>query len=231
MQLVETSLFGLRAARHRLTSPAHRVSVTLYPMVHVGEAAFFDHIYQEAFRHDVVLVEGVRSPVSKCLTRVYRWLNFDRLGLVIQPRTPLSHAVSARIVHADLSGEEFETEWRKVPMLHRLAVLALSPLIGLKLRLFGSRDSIAYRMTLEDRRSSEEVLSWDPVWAALDHSLLGARDARLVERLREQLDQPAAQERSVAIVFGAAHMRAVLGELAGRGFRSVESKWLTVFSL
>ena len=231
MQILESSMLGLRAARHRLTSPNSLATVTLLPMVHVGESAFFKAVYDHAFGHDVVLVEGVRSPVVRHLTSSYRWIDVSKLGLVIQPQHPPEEAGRARVVHADLSAEEFHEQWRKVPLWLRFAAFVLAPAIGLKRRLFASRESLAHKMTMEDRLSSEELLSWDPKFAAFKHSILGARDARLLERLREELDQmPQRGEFRIAIVYGAAHMRAVLAELNGRGFRSVESSWQTIYS-
>lgn len=200
-------------------------------MVHVGEAAFFKAVYDEAFSQDVVLVEGVRSPVVRHLTSSYRWIDMSKLGLVIQPRHPPEHASHARVVHADLSANEFHAQWRKVPLWLRFLAFVLAPAVGLKRRLFASRESLADKMTMEDRLSSEEILSWDPKFAAFKHSILGARDARLLERLREELDHaPQGGELRLAIVYGAAHMRAVLTELSDRGFRSTESSWQTIFS-
>lgn len=115
--------------------------------------------------------------------------------------------------------------------LASLRRICACPAIGLKRRLFASRESLADKMTMEDRLSSEEILSWDPKFAAFTHSILGARDARLLERLREELDQaPQSGELRLAIIYGAAHMRAVLIELRARGFRSTESSWQTIFS-
>jgi hypothetical protein len=231
VQILESTMLGLRAARHRLTSPGSPVSVTLFPMVHVGEPAFFSAVYDDAYGHDVVLVEGVRSPVVRHLTSSYRWIDLAKLGLVVQPRHPPQEAGRARIVHADLTADEFHAEWRNVPLWLRIASFALAPAIGLKRRLCASRESLAGKMTMEDRLSSEEIMSWDPKFAAFRHSLLGARDARLVERLREALDRaPPGGERRLAIVYGAQHMRAVLAELNKRGFRSVASAWQTVMS-
>ena len=197
-------------------------------MVHVGEAAFFTKVHDEALRHDVVLVEGVRSPVVRRLTRSYRWIQFDRLGLVLQTRLPSPGSTGARIVHADLSPDEFHAEWSKVPFYYRAAGYVLTPLIGLRRRWFASRESLADRLSMEDNLSSEEILSWDPNWGILMHSILGARDLRLVECLRREIDQ--LEKGSIAIVYGAGHMRAVLAELKRLGFRPAGSSWQTIFS-
>ena len=79
-------MLGLRTARMVFSSRTSLVSVTLYPMVHVGEEQFYRETYDEAFSHDAVLVEGFRSPVGRNLTRSYRWINFKKLGLVRQPK-------------------------------------------------------------------------------------------------------------------------------------------------
>lgn len=221
-------MFGLRAARHQFTHPTGQ-SVTLFPMVHVGERAFYSRVYEDACGHDVVLVEGVDSPVVKRLTRVYRWLDHSRLGLVVQPRHPEAGQTSARMVHADLSAEEFHRHWRQIPLWLRMLLSAAVPVMALRMRRSATRDSIAARLALEDRRSPEEILRWSPARAAFDRCILHARDERLLACLDAQLDGTAAAGARVAVVYGAAHMRAVLEALKRRGFRCVESSWMTVF--
>ena len=61
MQFIESSVIGLRVARHKLGSRSFKPTVTLFPMIHVGEAAFFERVYNDAARHDIILLEGVRS--------------------------------------------------------------------------------------------------------------------------------------------------------------------------
>lgn len=205
------------------------MSVTLFPMVHIGEADYFRQVYRDAFAHDVVLVEGVRSPVARVLTSSYRWVERGRLGLVTQPPYPAAATLPARIVQADLTPDEFHDEWRRVPLWLRLAAYGASPLIGLARRFARTRESLARRIEMEDRLSSDEILSWDPRMAALMHGILHARDARLLERLSAELERPGAGEKRLAIVYGASHMRAVIAELGRRRFRCVESAWQTVF--
>lgn len=231
MQILENSILGLRAARLHYVNNQLSISVSLFPMVHFGEAEFFQTVYEDAFNHDVVLVEGVRSPVVKCLTASYRWIDNASLGLVIQPKYPAAETVNAKIIHADLSMEEFNAEWRKVPLWLRASVLLISPILGLKRRIFASRTSIFEGMSMEDLESRDEILSWDPTHAALDHCILGARDARILEKLRAQIAQPNLKDRRIAVVYGALHMRAVLGELKRQNFVLMESRLQTVHAL
>lgn len=209
------------------TSP---VTFTLYPMVHVGEEKFYKATYDEAFNHDVALVEGVRSPVSRHLTRSYRWIDLAKLGLALQPRAPSPDSVAARVVLADLSTDEFHEQWRKVPLSVRAGLFVLAPLVGLRRKWFASRESLARMMSLDDHRSAREILSWEPKFEALHHSLLHARDKRLVECMAAEIDQATGTEKRIAVVYGALHMRAVLKELTRRGFYTTEASWRTIFS-
>jgi hypothetical protein len=231
MQILETSSLGLRSARLVFRKIDSAVSVTLFPMVHVGEKRFYREAFDEAFSHDVVLVEGVRSAVTRNLTRSYRWIDLERLELVLQPKTPPQAAIAARIITADLTTAEFERQWRMVPMRYRALFLVLAPLYGIYLRLIGSRETIAKRQALEDLASAEESLNWDPAFEGVENAILHARDARLIECLRAELDDKSDARKRIAIVYGARHMRAVLRELTGQGFVCAEARWNNVFTL
>jgi hypothetical protein len=232
MQLIEASSMGVRAARFVLSSPNCPVTITLFPMVHVGEPSFYRAVYEEAFNNDVALVEGVRSPIVKRITRSYRWIEGSRiLGLVVQPRAPGQQQVRARIVHADLAPDEFAQVWRTVPIWLRAALFLIAPSIGLWRRFFVTRAILAKDLSCDDQASFDELVGLSPESIALTGALLDARDERLLERLREALDAPRDGERSVAIVYGAMHMRAVLRELSRRGFVPTPGDWLTIFSL
>jgi len=205
-----------------------RVSVTLYPMVHVGEATFYETTYGEALSHDVTLVEGIRSPLSRHLTRSYRWLNFEKLGLTLQPKPPAQNAVAGKVVNADLSPDEFHREWRKIFLPLRAVLFVLAPLVELKKRLFASRETLGHKMSLEDRKSADEILSWSPTMEPFHHSVLHARDERLLECLIAELD--ATEAKRVAVVYGAMHIRSVVRELGKRGFYCAEARWRTIFA-
>ncbi len=228
MQILESSMMGLRTARMVYRSRASPVSITLYPMVHIGDRGFYQQTYDDAFSHDVVLIEGIQSPVSRNLTRSYRWLNFEALGLVRQPKAPLQEDVHARIVNADLNAEEFHREWQKVSILDRAIILMCAPLLGLYRRFFATREGLARSLSLEDLRSADEVLNWNPKSEPFMHSILHARDQRLIECLVAEVNSGTVQR--IAVIFGARHMRAVLRELANQGFKSSEASWRTIIS-
>jgi hypothetical protein len=231
MQIVENSDLGLRVARLSMASVQSRIEFTLFPMIHVGEHQFFQAVYDDAFSHDVVLVEGVRSPITRRLTRSYRWIEGSkRLNLCVQPPYPRPPLANVTVVHADVSQDEFSTIWRTVPLWLRAACYVVPPLIGLRYRWLETRETLARRLPMDDLPRREETLSWEPETAALTDAIVTARDKHLLKRISEQLDQPD-EARRVAVVYGAAHMRAVVRALAdSHGYYAREAAWLTVFS-
>jgi hypothetical protein len=202
-------------------------------MIHLGEAAFYDAVYRDACSHDAVLVEGVRSPVTTRVTRAYRWIEGAKhIALVVQPRHPDQSDSHAAIIHADLSGDEFERHWRKVPLHLRWAIYVGAPIYALYYRWFGSRRSLAKGHALDDLPSRNETLRWTPEHASLGEAILTERDKRLVEVMSEYLNAASAEPRRLAIVYGARHMRAIIKDLTHRrGFHCVDSEWMLVFPL
>lgn len=233
MQLLDSSDWGLRSARLTFRSATSNVTVTLFPMIHLGEASFYDAVYRDACAHDAVLVEGVRSPVTTRVTRAYRWIEGAKhIALVVQPRHPEQSDSKATIIHSDLSGDEFEQHWRKVPLHLRLLLYVGAPIYALYYRWFGSRTSLAKGHALDDLPNRDETLRWTPEFASFDNAILGERDKRLVEMMNDYLDAAPTEARRLAIVYGARHMRAVIKELTrNRDFHCVDSDWMLIFLL
>jgi hypothetical protein len=62
-----------------------------------------------------------------------------------------------------------------------------------------------------------------------EYNVRTVRDARLIRRLDEIHRDRAAEQASVGVVFGAAHMHAVASHLCGKlGYIAASSEWLTV---
>jgi hypothetical protein len=152
---------------------------------------------------------------------------------VAQPRYPTQASCKARIVEADLSGAEFAKVWREVSLRQRTIMWLAVPVAAAYLRWFSTRETLAKAVSsLDDLQSRHETLSWSPETAGLDRAILHARDARLLEHLSDEIDDAGGRPRDVAIVYGAAHMRAVLRELTQRRkYYVARGDWLTVFRL
>jgi hypothetical protein len=199
-------------------------------MVHIGEPAFYEATYRDAFAHDVALIEGVDSPIVKRVTRSYRWLVGSRAmaGLIVQPQVE-REMVKGRVVHADLSGREFAQEWRKAPLLVRAIIFLLAPIVGLR-RRYSGRGALAKDLACDDEPSMAELLAMSPETGGLMQAIMTSRDSRLVEKLEAELADP--QTRTLAIVYGALHMRAVVRTLTkSHGYVATGAEWRLVFDL
>jgi hypothetical protein len=231
MQILESTMIGLRSARITMRRSGSLTEITLFPMLHVAEASFFRAVYEDAYQHDVILVEGVSGPLAKRLTRSYRWMAASpRLGLALQGSAKPARTGSARIVLADLSAEEFGAAWSKIPLWVRVFVHVASRLMGLQRRWFVTRETLAKRLEMDDLTPDDELME-SPEIAALNHAILHARDARLLEHLERELSENPTEGRRVAVIYGASHMRAVVRRLTRLGYYASGTEWMTVFRL
>lgn len=227
MQIVESSVFGLRSARMTFRNAETGQAITLYPMIHVAEPDFYREVFAQAFDHDVALTEGVNSRIVSQLTRSYRWMLPSGSGLVQQnPATP--EGGRAKRIHADITPEEFDAHWRDLPWRLRLFMAVAPAAYGLWNRLFFDRERIGKGLTTDDLMSRDEIIGWSPETAGFTALLLDMRDRRLVETLHTTVSTQPRGTR-IAIVYGARHMPAVLAALPGLDFTRTASEWMTVW--
>ncbi len=147
----------------------------------------------------------------------------------MQPRFPVANGRPA-VINADLTPEVFALEWRKVSLWLRWLIYGLAPLMGLHRRWFSSRAKLAKDMSCEDQPSLKELLTMTPETGALTQAILGARDDSLLHVLDAELDLDPRRPKAIAIIYGAAHMRAVVRLLTKRNFFIASTEWRTIFS-
>jgi hypothetical protein len=207
--------------------------VTLFPMLHIGAPEFFEKVYADAFSHDTVLVEGVNSPIARRWSKAYRAVaRAGQIGLALQPPYPSQAECGAQIILADLSGREFDEAWRSIPLWLRLFLRVAVPAMAYWGKRNMSRLGLSLSMPLDDLPRSAEILALTPHTMSIERVIVEARDARLLAHLSEQLDAPETAAKRIAIVYGAAHMRAALRELlVRRSFRIEQAEWMTVFEV
>jgi hypothetical protein len=245
MQIIEVSVIGVRSSVLRLTRHDTPLRFEIFPMVHIGEPAFYTAVAERLRRCDLILAEGVgrtatsdesglarsaagRSAVVSALTASYRlpaW--FERSGLVEQNIRYDTLGVPVR--YPDMTDEQFAAGWRAVPVWQRALAVAASPLVGLDRLVFGSRRALARGMELTDMDWHDQLLDIDSMDDLL--ALLGEqRDRLLIEEMDEIHRQRKHEPITVAVVYGAQHVAPIvhgMRALHGYGVRSAE--WLTVF--
>ena len=231
MQIIESSVIGVRSAVFSLECDDDGLRFTLFPMIHVGEPAFYEDVERRLENCDVILCEGVKSPTVSLLTLSYRFFApNERLGLVLQSVMKLEQ-LHDRVVHADVSGDAFERRWSKLPFLWRHALPLIAPAYGLYLRYFGTRALLARHCAFSYRKTAEEVLEGEDI-RAVKGVLLGWRDRHLIG----VIDQLRAKHRGtgahIGVVYGAGHMRAVIRHLVRDcRYRIAGSEWVKVFGV
>lgn len=225
MQFLEFSFIGLRAARHVLTDPDGGRTITLFPMVHLGEAAFYDAVHHAAAQHEAVVIEGVASPVTRRLTRAYRWIAPGRLGLIVQPKFSTE---ATSIIPGDLTAAQFEALWRVAPWRERAVLESAATLVGLWRRITATRHNLGRGLCTSDLKDRDDILMWNERRAPLLQALIEARDRILCDTVTKILSEPSGPS-SIAVIYGAGHMGALARSLDHKGFVVTKSDWLTVF--
>ncbi|PTX54278.1 hypothetical protein C8N43_3091 [Litoreibacter ponti] len=229
MQILESSSFGVRSAIWTLASPDAARTVMLCPMVHVAERGFYDAVAERLDGCDTILLEGVGGRTAARLSRGYGQLaRAPRLGLVSQREMPLE-AVRDRIIRLEADAD-FDAQWRGLPWAIRSFLPIVSHGYFTYLRHFGTRAMLARHLEVELLAARGDIL--DETFKDVDTVILDRRDAHLCAALDEHLAQPAGPRGCIGVVYGAAHIPAVIRHLIkGHGYTPAQGDWLTVFSL
>jgi hypothetical protein len=230
VQLLEVSSFGVRSAVVRLQCAQTPMRFVLFPMLHVGSAAFYSEVAARLRGCQLVVAEGIRgrSASVTALTRAYRLLRRSRrLDLVVQELD--LGGLGVPVVGADMSAAEFGQRWRRLAVVPRLLIWCLVPVFAAGMALFGSRRFLARALgSLDDLPAREERVPEG--FEALEQLIVNERDRLLLDALASIHEQRRDEPIAVAVVYGAAHMRAVVHYLSARfGYRPVEADWLNVF--
>ncbi|MEL7344747.1 MAG: hypothetical protein AAFN59_07790, partial [Pseudomonadota bacterium] len=204
--------------------------ITLFPMLHVGEASFYDDVKARRLEMDLVLIEGVPSSKVRALTRVYRWLPLRRLGLIVQPRFgPLLERAGVPVQTADMRAPDFDAAWASLPRLMRFGLPVVTTAVAIWLRLTATRAALAKRMNTTDLPGRAHILNAGSALDPLDTLISDQRDAILVAALHAALDTNAGRPVKIGVVYGAAHMAAIVHALPD--YWPYDSEWMTVFRL
>jgi hypothetical protein len=230
MQLVEVSSFGMRAAVVTLQRSQTPLRFVLFPMVHMGTPAYYRQVAARLRDCELVVAEGIRgrSAAASALTLTYRLLGQSRrLGLVVQDLG--LQDLEGPVIGPDMSGVEFDTRWRGLPLRLRLQVLYLVPVYATGMLLFGSRRFLARTLgSLDDLPEPGQAVP--ERFEALDRLVVDDRDRLLVRALDAIHQQRGHEAVEVAVVYGAGHMPAVVRYLTARlGYRAASAEWFTVF--
>lgn len=230
MQLLERSVFGLRSAIWTFEDRTSDATVKLFPMVHVAEPAFFQEVSRRLDECDIILHEGVSGHKANRFTKAYLQLVKNRrLGLVAQHQMELMH-VSNRMIHVDIEGDEFDQRWAALPLTLRATFALAAPFAGIYLRYFGTKAMLATYLDMDDLQQRRETLDDD--LQTFDDLVLDQRDTILIQAIEDWLRSAPTDQKTMGVLFGGAHMRAVIRYLTQRReFRPTNGEWIDVLTL
>jgi hypothetical protein len=233
MQIIEVTGLGVRSAVIRLQHRDSALQFVLYPMNHMAKPAFYTAVTTRLKRADVVVVEGVggdwrkRSVLVSAMALSYTVLRFNRRAKLVEQDIDYA-ALGVPVVRPDVSVEEFAVGWRRVPLAHRLMMWCALPFIVVT-RLFGGTRMIWSRSVEQNDLPStaeEDLTDWSP---RLEAAFGGERDNRLLAALCRLHEEHSGENIEVAVVYGAAHVPAIVHGLTKRyGYRPRSAEWLTV---
>lgn len=232
MQFIEKNSFNVRSAIYRLKKE-DGLEFILFPMIHFGSKEYYAEVSQRLAECDLILAEGVDSKKANLLTRSYRIVKkIKRMDLVTQQEGMKVSGFREKIVATDMEGHAFDEHWSSLPLTLKAQIFFLMPVYVIYLFLFGTRETIAENIAVEDLPSSQEILFQDDDFDKLDALLIDERDRRLIQHIESLHQTNGKDKKTVGVVYGAMHMRNVTGFLLRKlNYRVAKAEWITVFDL
>lgn len=232
MQFIEKNSFNVRSAVYLLKKDGSALEFLIFPMIHVGSSEFYDEISRRLASCDLILAEGVKSRRVNLLTLSYRIVrHIRRMDLVTQHDGMRVESFRAKMLNADIDGAAFDERWSSLPISLRVQLFVLVPIFVVYLFLFGTRETLAENLALDDLPSSEEILLEDEDFEPLDSLIIDERDRRLIEHIA-RLEAQQNGARQIGIVYGARHMRNTIRFLMQKlNYRVAKAEWVKVFDL
>jgi len=223
MQLTEVSVLGVRSAVVRLRRPRTRLRFVLFPMVHFGRPEFYAQVAERLAGCHLIVAEGADAASSTGLAYaialritgqsagralVHQDIDFRALGVpTLWPDGPVYRRV----------------RWWRMPLPEWLGVAFLVPLLVVTMAVGGRNWLLRQRLEISDDTQVRFFLRF------LHNALIRERDAELLATLCEIHTARSAEPIDVAVVYGAAHLPAVVQGLNARfGYRATSGDWLTV---
>jgi len=232
MQFIEKNSFNVRSAVYRLRKDGSALEFLIFPMIHIGSSEFYDEISRRLASCDLILAEGVKSRRANLLTLSYRIVrHIRRMDLVTQQDGMRVESFRAKILNTDIEAAVFDERWSSLPISLRAQLLVLIPIFVVYLFLFGTRETLAESLALDDLPSAEEILADDEDFEPLDSLIIEERDRILLEHVA-RLENQQNEARQIGIVYGARHMRNTVRFLMQKlNYRIAKAEWVKVFDL
>jgi hypothetical protein len=219
MQFIESSIVGVRSAVLTLARRASPMRFQLFPMVHVGERSFYDQVTARLRNCAIIVAEGVATGFTPVQDRMAR-IRFD-------------HLVDQNVA-LDLDALGIPVFWEHTPRppesrKERLTATAVDSAGAVALRLLGRYGDPLRLPNLDEADDHDDRWADGRVDKWLRDRVVDRRDDALKRRLTSLHEEHHERPFTVAVVYGAGHMPAVVEHLRGEyGYYIKDAEWLVV---
>lgn len=230
MQILEVTGYAIRSAAITLRRADTPLTFVLYPMVHFAAPSFYAEVRRRLRTCDLIVSEGVAGPTlqSNAMDVANRLFPRGRQRGLVGQTDELVLPPGIPVIHPDLPLINLDHQLRALPTLTQMAFVAGAHLTAVALALTGPEIFLDDALAVHDFPFTvREELSRDTPMA---HAALDHRDRLLLADLCKVHDERSTEPITVGVVYGAAHMPAVVNGLTDRyRYRVRDAEWMTVF--
>ncbi len=230
MQILEVTGYAIRSAAITMRRPETPLKFSLYPMVHFAAPSFYAEVRRRLRSCDLIVSEGVsgQSMQSSAMNLTNRFFPGGRQRDLVGQTDEAVLPPGIPVLRPDLPLVDLNRELHKLPTINQLAFIAGTHLTAAALALIGPSIFLDDDLAVHDfpfTVRQERVRDTPEAHAALDY-----RDRLLLAELTAVHEQRSAEPITVGVVYGAAHMPAVVNGMIGKyRYRVREAEWMTVF--
>lgn len=219
MQFIESSIVGVRSAVLTLARRKSPMRFVLFPMVHVAEQSFYDQVAERARSCAIIVAEGVTSDAVPMQNRMSR-IRFDRL---VDQNVALDLDALGIPVFWEYTARPPETR------AERLTSTAVDSAGAVALRLLGRYGDPLTLGNLDEADDHDDRWAEGRVGKWMRDRVVDRRDDALKRRLTLLHQEHHERPFGIAVVYGAAHMPAVVEHLRGEyGYYVADAEWFVV---
>ena len=204
------------------------IKVKLVPMVHIGEERYYKEVESKLVESGHILFEGIK--LHKGQLRIKnREILAKRLGLVTQSKFNLKQ-FQDKLVHADYDANTAKRKWNELSFVDRIKSNVFLPIY----MYFQDRTLSRSKFVKYFMKSNADIdLTEGPMFdkkETLKKYFHYERDRIIFEKFDNTINENNSEDKLIAIVYGAGHMRSIFKHLSNKyEYKVVSGEFINVF--
>ena len=228
MQIVSGNIFDVRVAVYHFIKPQSPHQFITFPMIHVGDPEYYQEITRKLAQCDIVLYEGISSKKVGLVISAYESLA-KHLDLGLQREELTKQGLdNVDFIHADLSKQEFEGYWRRIPLHQRMLFKGVVLLAYLTAVVELDKRTLACRLSMDLRDEHPALMLGKK--NKIDELIVKKRDRRLIHHIERQVKLHEGTSKVIGVLYGARHVQAIMKYLLDeQKYEVKDTEWVTAF--